>query len=389
MLKNGNLFYCFLNLKNSWFYISNLNNFLSFDLDLSNFFNYSWNFNDLFYNSLYIFIYSYDLGNDSLNFNNFRYFDKFRYDFLNLINSWNGCWSFYNFLHNLLSCNNLLYFGLNSNYLLYNCRNLFYNLRHIRYDFLDFFDSFIDNNFLNNFLYILNLNILLFSFNNFLDELRDLNDFFKNLSDRDDFLNNDLDRNCNLSWNDEYFFNLKRKQFLMVSWHYFVNIQSLWYFRNNFDCGLYFYLMCNNFFFFVSNCNEFINDSIDWFLNLNVDIFDNFNLNNSLLNHRNLNLSLNLTYYYFLYFFLNYFLDDLRNFNNFFYDSRNYDNLFDNFLHLYNFRYFNHFLNDLLNFDSDLLNTVHISRNLYNSLLNISHRLWYFHIMVYNFLYLN
>jgi len=79
----------------------------------------------------------------------------------------------------------------------------------------------------------------------------------------------------------------------------------------------------------------------------------------------------------------------LRNLNNFLYDSRNDNNLFNYFFDLNNFRYLNHLLYYLFNFNSDLFDTVHISRNLNDSLLNISHWFWYFNIMVYYFLHLN
>lgn len=178
MLKNGYFFNCPFDLKYFRLYISNLNNLLPLNLNLSNFLNDSWNFNHLFDDSLYVFVYSYNLRNDSLNFNNFWYFNKFRYDFLYLINSWNSCWSFHNFLYNLLSCNNLLYFGFNNDNFLYDCRDLLDNLRHVRYDFLDFFDSFINDNFLYNFFNVLHFDALLFSFNNFLNELRNLDNLF-------------------------------------------------------------------------------------------------------------------------------------------------------------------------------------------------------------------
>lgn len=79
----------------------------------------------------------------------------------------------------------------------------------------------------------------------------------------------------------------------------------------------------------------------------------------------------------------------MGNLNNFLYDSRNDDNLFNYSFDLNDFRYLNHLLYYFFNFNSDFFNTVHISRNLNDSLLNISHWFWYFHIMVYYFLYLN
>jgi len=178
LLKNGYFFYCPFHLKNFRLYVSNLNNLLPLNLNLSNFLNDSWNFNHLLYNSLYVFVYPYDLGNDSLNFNNFGYFNKFGYNFLYLINSWNSCWSLDNFLYDLLGCNNLLYFRLNDDNFLYDCRNLLDYFRHVRYDFLYFFDSFIHNNFLYNFFNVLHFDTLLFCFNNLLNELRNLDNLF-------------------------------------------------------------------------------------------------------------------------------------------------------------------------------------------------------------------
>ena len=175
----------------------------------------------------------------------------------------------------------------------------------------------------------------------------------------------------------------------MISWYNFVNIQCLRYLRYNFYSWLNFNLMSNNFLFLVGDCNKFINHSINCFFNLNIDILNDLNLYYSLLNHRNLDLSLNLTNNYLLYFFFNYFLYYLRYFNYFFYDSRNYHNLFNNLFYFNNFRHFNHLLNDLFNFNSDFFDTVHITRNFNDSLFDVSHWLWHLYVMINYFLYFN
>jgi len=61
--------------------------------------------------------------------------------------------------------------------------------------------------------------------------------------------------------------------------------------------------MSNNFFFLICNGDKLIYDSIHRFFDFNVDIFNNFDLYDSLLDNRNLNLSLYLTNYDFLNFF--------------------------------------------------------------------------------------
>lgn len=147
--------------------------------------------------------------------------------------------------------------------------------------------------------------------------------------------------------------------------------------------------MSNNFFFLISDCDKFINHSIDWFFNFNINILDHFNFYDSLLNDRNLDLSFNLTNNYLLYFFFNNFLNNLRHFNYLLYDSRNHYYLLNNLFYFNNFRHLNHLLNDFLHLNSDLFNTVHITRNFNDSLLDISHWFWHLHVMIDYFLYFN
>lgn len=151
------------------------------------------------------------MRDNSFNLNNLWYFNQFRYNFLYLVNSRNSCWSFDNFLYNLLCGDNLLYFRFNCHYLLHNGGDLFDNLRHIRHNLFNFFNSLINNNFLYHFFNVLNFYIFLFCLHNFLYKLRYLNNFFKNLSYWNNFFNSDFYRNSNLFWNNQYFLDLNRK----------------------------------------------------------------------------------------------------------------------------------------------------------------------------------
>ena len=87
---------------------------------------------------------------------------------------------------------------------------------------------------------------------------------------------------------------------------------------------------------------------------------------------------------YFLYLFDDYLLDDLGNLDNLLDDSWHYNNLLDDPLNLHNFRYFHHFLNYSIDLNPHLFDPVNISRNLYDSLFNISDWFRHLNIMVYD-----
>ena len=158
--------------------ISNRDNLLLLYFDFSHFFNDSRHFNNFLYQFLNILVDFDHLGNDSFYFNDFWNFYQFLDYLFNFVNSGYDCGFLNDFFYDLLGSNDFLHFGLD-------CYNFFNNGRHLLYDFLDvgdnfldFLDSFVDNNFLNDFLDLLNPDGLLFGFNDFLDELGYLDDLF-------------------------------------------------------------------------------------------------------------------------------------------------------------------------------------------------------------------
>lgn len=230
LLQDRNLFYNSLDLDYLRLDVCYVDYFFLLNLDLSNFFNYSWNLHNLLYNSLNVFIDFDHLRDNSLNFNNFRDFNKFRYHLLHLINSGNCCWSLDYFLYDLLSSDDLLHFRFDCHNFFNYGWNFLNHFLNVRYNFFNFLDSLIHNNLFNDFLDIFNLDTLLLRLNNFLNELWYLDDFLQNLSHRNDLLDNHFHWHCNLSWHDDNFFDFNWFDLFIVSWNNFINIHGFWNF---------------------------------------------------------------------------------------------------------------------------------------------------------------
>ncbi len=225
-LNNFNSFFKHRDLNN----LFNLNYVSVFDNSINNFFNDLWYFNYFLNNSWN----DDNFFNDLLNFNNFRYFNHFFNDFVNVYSN-----LFYTFdnlrnLHYFFYC----YFDWIVNCYLYcfNCFNLndFWNFDNFFNIFLNFYDNRIFN-FFNN-----NLSNDFRNSNNFLFNDWDLN------SSINYFLNfpNNLDGICNDSFNLFYFFfvnNLLFNNFnFFYCWNFNLNFNDflnyLWYFNNSFNC---------------------------------------------------------------------------------------------------------------------------------------------------------
>ncbi len=89
LFENGNFLNYPLNLQDLSVYIDNRNNFLFLNFNLPDFLNDSWHFDYFLHYSLNVLVDSDNLRDNFLDFNDFRNFDQFRYDFLNLINARN------------------------------------------------------------------------------------------------------------------------------------------------------------------------------------------------------------------------------------------------------------------------------------------------------------
>ncbi len=286
----------------------------------------------------------------------------------------------------MLSCDNLLHFGLNSYNLLYYSGNFLDDFLNVGNDFLYFLNSLVNHNFLNHLFDVLNLDALLFSLYNFLNELRNLDDFLDDLSDGNDFLHHDFNRNSNLFWDNDYLFDFDRSDLLVVVRDDFVHIESLRHLRNDFNGVLDPHLLGYDFLLGVCYGDQFIDYAIDRLLDFNVNIFCHLDLDNSFLDDRNLDLPFDLLDDDFLHYFLNQFLNYLRHFNDLFNDSGNDNNLFDDSFDLNNFGNFDHFLYNFIHINSNLLDSLHISGYFNDPLLNVPDWLWDFDIVIDNFL---
>ena len=386
LLKDSNFFNNSIDFNNLSRSIINLNNSFLLNLNLSDSLNDPGYFNKSFNNFLNVLVDSDDLRNDFIDLYDFRHFNQFRNDLLDLINTRNSCWTFDYLLYYLLSCYYLLHFWLNCYDLLYHHRDLFYHLVYVRNYPLNLLNTLINHYLLYHFLNVLNSHILLFRFDYFLDELRHLDDSLHYLTNWNAFLSHYLNWNRNLQRYNNWPFYLYRFNYLIVSRNYFIHINRSWHLSNDLNYILYFYLVSNNFFLYVIDGHKLINKAINRFFNLNIYIFDDFYLNDSLLYDRNLNFFLDFSYDNFLNFSDNNFFYNLWYFNDFLYDPRHYDNFLDDPLDLDDFRHFNNFFNDFLDFNSHLFYSLHVSRNFYYLLFDISHRFRHFNVMIYNFL---
>jgi len=255
--------------------------------------------------------------------------DWFLNDFLNFYNSLLEEWdlnNFFNFLDNLYILNDR---SVSDNFYL--------------------FDTILDNNLFPNDWNFLRLSNNGIGLNNFLNNLWNLNNFLDSLNNRNWFLYDSIN---NLISHFNVIFN-------------FLGISVL-YLRNNLLDNLFNF---NN----LWNLNDFFNKFLDNYWNLDY-LFYNlwFGVYNNFFDNRNLsNLYLDV-------------IDNLLNFNNFF----DFNYFFDNFLNSYYFRDlfndFNDSFNDLWNFN-DSLNDLFNGDDFLN---NICNNYWHFERNVNCFLYL-
>jgi hypothetical protein len=102
------------------------------------------------------------------------------------------------------------------------------------------------------------------------------------------------------------------------------------------------------------------------------------------LNDWNLNDSFDFLNSFFNDDFGNDSFDDLWDFDNLFDHSWYYNDSFDNLFDFDNLGYFHHFLDDFLNWNSNFLDSIHVSEDLHDLLLNIFDWLGDFNVMVDN-----
>jgi hypothetical protein len=184
------LFYNLLNLYDFGHFNHFLNNFLNLDSDL---FNSLYNFrnlnNSLFYVldnlwNLNIMVYNFFNFNDFWLINDKRLsdFDFLYLDNLNSLDDWN--------LYYILNYFNYFMNHRNIEIFLYLDWNLFYLFDDMSYNFLNFFDSFLNHNFLNYFFNFYNLNFSFYYLNYSVSEFFDFNDSLNYSIDINWFLNN-------------------------------------------------------------------------------------------------------------------------------------------------------------------------------------------------------
>lgn len=370
----SNKFLCFnylVLINNNFFYFS------VFTFDSNHFFLYGWDFHDSLVNDR-------NLNWSISNFlNNIAYFN---YD-------WDLSWKFdnvrdlHNFFIKAFDFINFRYFSINNNKFFNKSWNLNYPVTSLNYRLsnssLNFLHDFADvgsnifnlsKNISNNRLLNCTIDLFnphFFNFNlydclNFLDNLNNLLDIS---IDRDDFLDDTIYR----------YWNFHRDDWRLLDFNDFFNFYNFRYYSLDFDFARYFNSSFNNFFWFLFyNFHhfiillnryylfyEFLNDSINFIVN----IFDTLNLDDSILNDRNLNKFLNFSDLFDFNDSVNNFFYDLRYLNNLFNNSRDDYNLFYNLFNLNYFSYFNHLFDNFVDSHSNFFNSFNCSWNL-NNLLN-------------------
>lgn len=284
----------------------------------------------------------------------------------------------------MLACDDFLNFGLNCDNFLDNSWYFLDDFLNVGDDFLYFFDSFINYNFLNNLLNVLDFDFILFGLYDFFDKLWYLDDFFENFPNRNNFLDYNFDRYSDLSGNDDDLLDLNGFDLLVVLGYNFIDIESLRDFINDLNCIFDFDLMGDYFLFFIGDGDEFVDHSVDGFLNFNVNVFDGFYLDNSLLNDRNLDYALDFLDNYFLSLNVHNNLDDFWYFNELLYNPWDNNDLLYNFLYFNYFWHFNQLLKDFVDMYSNFLYSFDVSWNLYDSFLNVLDGLGYLNVVVDN-----
>lgn len=160
----------------------------------------NWYLDYLLYNIFDIFINFDNLGNNSFNLDKFRTIYSFLDNFLNLIdfrNLWDSINYFLDYLFDLF---NLLNNSFNWNNLLYKSLNFNNSVLDIRYYSLDLFNSLLNDNVVNKFLYLNNFNLFLNLRNYLLSPFINLLYLGMNYLNRHHFLYDSINWDLNLNW---------------------------------------------------------------------------------------------------------------------------------------------------------------------------------------------
>ncbi len=338
-----------------------------------------WDFNDFLYDSFNVLIDFDNLRNDFLDLDNLWYVDSLLdnlFNFVNFRNFSDSIDDFFNDLYNLLY---LLDHCFNRHNFLSDSLNLNNSVLDVRNDFLDFFDSFLDNNIVNVFFNFNNLDLFLFNGNNFFAYLIYLFDLSVNNLDRDHFLNDSINWNLNLDRDNNVSIYLYDFRLFDNVGDNFFDFEGSGDFSVLDDDSLRYHFL--NFGVFLVNLisDKNLSDDINWPLDFDVNVARHINLDNSFLEDRVVHNFFDLDELRDHYNLLDDLFNDLRHFDYFLDNSWDNNNSFNYFLNLDDFRnfhkFFDNFLdnswyclysfNDFLNWDHSLFDNSDNFRLLY------------------------
>jgi hypothetical protein len=218
----------------------------------------------------------------------------------------------------------------------------------VRYNFLNFFNSFLNDNIINKFLNFNYLDLFLLYRNNLFTELINLLNLPVNYFDWNHLFNNSIDWNLNFDWYDD----------IAIDFDYFRLFNNIGDNLLDFNSSRNFSILNHNSFgyhFFNFSIllvnlisHQDFSDDINWSFDFQVNVSRGIDLNYSFLEHRIVYDFLNFNYLRDCNNLLYYFFNDLRDFNYLLDYSRDNDNFFNNFLNFNHFWYLNKFLDDFL-----------------------------------------
>ena len=389
LLYNNCFFDDRFNLFHSLILASDLDNFFVLPDHFFNLLNYDWHFNNFLDDALNVPVHINNLRNNSFHLHNlwnFYYFLMYPFHFIYFGNC--DC-SINDFFHNLLGCDDFLDDTLNWHYFLNNPFHLFDTFSNVR--------NFLHNFFVLNTVYYLlfdlcqlvDLHNLFPNCYNLFNNLGNLHYLFNDFSDRNNFLNYFFSWNRDLNWHNNLPINLDDLSTFDGEVNYFFNLNSPWYFLDNFNHLLDNDLIVNYLLFIFGHFYEFINDSLHDSFYFNIDIFRNLNFHNFVLNHWDLNDSLHFFYFFLDDNFWNHSLNNLGDFHNFLNDSRHNNDFLHYFLYFDHFGNLHHFLNNFFNRNFNFFNSVNVSDHFDYLLFDIFDWLRDIYVVVHYFLHLH
>lgn len=344
-----------------------------------------WDFNYFLYDSFNVLVDFDNLRNDFFDLDNLWYVDSLLDNLFNFVNFRNFSNSIDDFFNDLPDLLNLLDHSFNRHNFFSEFFNFNNSVLDVRNNFLDLFDSFLNNYIVNVFFNFNNLDLFLFNWNDFFADLINLFDLSVNDFDGHHFLNDSINWDLNFDGDNDVSIDLNDFGLFDNVGDDFFNFEGSGYFSVLDDDSLRYHFL--NFGVFLVNLisDKNLSHDINWPLDFDVNITRDVKLDNFLLEDGEVHNFFDLYDLRDHYNLLDDLLNDLRHFDYFFDNSWDNNNSFNYFLNLNDFRNFHKFfdnffdnswhglysLDDSFNWDHSLFDNSDNFRLLYKVIDNL------------------